>query len=671
MDLMPALLRPVPPEAPAPTFDGKTVEGSAMLNLTAHVRQCYSEAQSAKTEITRRLLTCQRQRRGEYEPDKAAQIRATGGSDIYMMLTDIKCRAAESWIKDVLMNAQDKPWSMRPTPIPDLPPEMKADIVEHLVQEAMQAQQMTGIPLQSDAISARMDELMQEVNEALMKKAKEASDNMERKMADILTESNFDDVYAEVINDFCTYPTAFLKGPVVKKRKGLKWGPNFTPEVTDEIGRGFYRVSPFDAFPCPNATGVNDEYFIERIRLNRKTLQGMIGMPGNNDGQIKQVLDLYGRNGLKFWRDGDSETERLDGKHGTYHSRGIIEGFEYWGAVSGQMLQEWGMKNVDPYKDYEANVWVVGPFTIRCVLNSDPLGRRPYEAASFVKNPGSIWGQALPELMSDVQTMCNAAARALANNMSISSGPQVEVDVSRLPAGAAVTSMYPWKIWQTTSSAANGNSPAIRFFQPDMNAESLLGILQQFTRMADEVTGVPNYIYGSSAVSGAGRTASGLSMLMENAAKGIKHAILSLDRGVSGMLRRLFEHLMIYDPDPSIKGDMDLVPSGVVATIIKDNVQLRRQEFLQATSNPIDIQILGIEGRAELLRQLAKGLDMDVNDIIPSAAALKQKQLAMAQMAQMQAAQAGAPGGALPPPGGAPQQQPPAPQGLPNASPAG
>jgi hypothetical protein len=108
---------------------------------------------------------------------------------------------------------------------------------------------------------------------------------------------------------------------------------------------------------------------------------------------------------------------------------------------------------------------------------------------------------------------------------------------------------------------------------------------------------------------------------------------------------------------------MDLVPSGVVATIIKDNVQLRRQEFLQATSNPVDIQILGVEGRAELLRQLAKGLDMDVNDIIPSANELKQRQLAMAQaqMAQMQMA-AGAQGGA---PG-----QPPAPQGLPNAAPA-
>lgn len=649
-------LRPAPQDkqqAPAPE---KQVEGLAMTNLTAYVRSCYSDAQSAKTMITARLLKCERQRRGEYDPEKLAQIRQTGGSDIFMMLTDIKCRAAESWIKDVLMNAADKPWSMRPTPIPDLPPEVKDGIIEMVVQEAMMVQQQMGMGMLPEAVDARMDELYKQVNQALEDKAKEAAQNMEKKIADILAESKFEDTYHDVIDDFVTYPSCVLKGPVVRRTKQLKWGHGYTPEVSSEIGRGFYRVSPFDIFPCPGATGQNDEYICERVRLNRKTLQEMIGQPGNNDEQIKAVLDLYGRNGLKNWRDGDSELERLQGKDATHHSRGLIEGVEFWGTVSGKMLMEWGMEGLDEYRDYEANVWVVGPYTIRCVLNSDPLGRRPYEVASFVKIPGAFWGKALPELMSDVQAMCNAAARSLANNMSVASGPQVEVDISRLPVGATVTGIHPWKVWQTTSNAGNGNTPAVRFYQPDMNADALLNIYMYFQKIADEVTGVPNYLYGSSQASGAGRTASGLSMLMENAAKGIKHAILSLDRCVASMLGRLFEHLMIYDPDQNIKGDMKIVPSGVVATIIKDNVQLRRQEFLQATTNPVDIQILGQEGRAELLRQLAKGLDMDVNDIIPS----KEKIIQMQQMQMMQQQQMAAQQAAGAPPAG-PQLPAPAP----------
>jgi len=598
--------------------------------------------------ITQRLLKCERQRRGEYDPDKLAQIRQTGGSDIYMMLTDIKCRAAESWIKDVLMNAQDKPWRMDPTPIPDLPPEVKDGIIEMVVQEAMMVQQQMGMGMLPEAVDARMDELYKEVNQALEDKAKEAALNMERKIADILTEAKFEEIYHEVIDDFVTFPSAILKGPIVRRQKALKWGANYTPDVTQEIGCGFYRISPFDFFPCPGATGQNDEYYCERVRLNRRTLQDMIGQPGNNDEQIKAVLDLYGRNGLKNWRDGDSEVDRMHGKDATNYTRGLIEGVEFWGTVSGQMLMDWGMKGLDPYRDYEANVWVVGPYTIRAVLNSDPLGRRPYEVMSFVRIPGAFWGKALPELMADIQTMCNAAARSLANNMSVASGPQVEVDISRLPVGAPVTGIHPWKVWQTVSNAGNGNTPAVRFYQPDMNADALLNIFQYFQKAGDEVTGVPNYLYGSSQASGAGRTASGLSMLMENAAKGIKHAILALDKGVSNMLGRLFEHLMIYDPDPKIKGDMKIVPSGVVATIIKDNVQLRRQEFLAATTNPFDTQILGMEGRAELLRQLAKGLDMDVNDIIPSKDKMKQQQMIQAAQQQMlmeQQAAGGAPAG--------------------------
>jgi hypothetical protein len=84
-------------------------------------------------------------------------------------------------------------------------------------------------------------------------------------------------------------------------------------------------------------------------------------------------------------------------------------------------------------------------------LNYDPLGRKPYYLTSFEKVPGRIDGNGVADLCMDAQNMCNAAARALANNMGISSGPQVGVNVSRLPAGEDITQMYPWKIWQFKS----------------------------------------------------------------------------------------------------------------------------------------------------------------------------------------------------------------------------
>ena len=67
-----------------------------ILGLTAHLRACWDVAEMAKRPIEKIMLRALRQRNGEYEADKLQQIRAQGGSEIYMMITEVKCRAAES-----------------------------------------------------------------------------------------------------------------------------------------------------------------------------------------------------------------------------------------------------------------------------------------------------------------------------------------------------------------------------------------------------------------------------------------------------------------------------------------------------------------------------------------------------------------------------------------------
>lgn len=605
-----------------------------VLSLAGYVRRCYEEAKTAKSDVTERLLRSERQRRGVYDPDKLAMIRQTGGSDIYMMLTDIKCRAAESWIKDVMLSSGEKPWSLTPTAEPSVPEELRNEIIEVVTAEADEVQS-AGIGVNPQTIEKRMEEIYEEVKKRLMDRSKEAALKMEKRILDKMQQSKFNTVLSEVIYDFCTYPTAFIKGPVVRTKKKMSWGKNWTPVVTDEIVEDFERVSPYDIFPSPNASNTQDGYIIERHQLTRADLEDLRNSPSFNVDAIDQVLRTYGNSGLRELTQSDTERNLLEGRNNTLVGTELIESIEFWGSVSGYMLREWGMDDVEDYREYEVCVWQVGSYVIKCVKNPDPLSRRPYSKASWESIPGAFWGLALPEMMTDVQTVCNAAARALANNMGIASGPQVEVSVDRLPDGEDLTKMYPWKIWQTTSDRTGGGQPAIRFFQPDMNANTLLGVYQHFQRVADEVTGVPNYIYGSGQMSGAGRTASGLSMLMENAAKGIKQAILALDTANTEVLQRLYDHIMIYDDDSSIKGDMQIVPAGVVGTLLKESVQQRRNEFLQMTANPVDIQIMGPSGRAMLLREAAKTLNMDIDKIIPDPEKIAEVQKMLSeQMAQ-------------------------------------
>lgn len=612
--------------------------------IAGHITSCWNKAKFAKQQITERLLKCERQRRGEYDPDKAAEIQQTGGSDIYMMITDVKCNAAKSWITDVMLQ-NNRPFDLEPSEEPALPPEVKLSIIDFVRAEA-EAYVMQGQQLHPEAFRTRMAEVHDIILDRMREEAKATAERMGKVIEDQLNEGDFHRSMQDFIDDFVTYPTAIFKGPSVRKKKKLRWGPNFLPMVMDDFSREVERVSPYDIYPSPNQSGVDDGFLIQRHRLTVKTLESMKGVPGYSDYDIDQVIANYAAKGYRYFEYGDQQRDNLEGK---YYSRlyndNLIEALEFWGPVMGQMLIDWGMKGVDPNKVYEVNAWQIGSYTIKVVLNPDPLGQRPYEIASWRSIPGAFWGTALPEVMRDVQIMCNAAARGLANNLGIASGPQVEVAVDRLADGEDVTQMYPWKIWQTTSDKTGGGQPGVRFFMPDMKAAELMGVYNQFARQADEVTGIPAYLYSGNTGSGAGRTASGLSMLMDNAAKGIKSAILMIDRVVEMVVNKFYIHNMMYNPDPFIKGDFKIVAKGAMGLLAREQLQIRRNEFLAATGNPVDLQIVGPEGRAYLLRELAKGLQMDTDKLVPTLQALRFKQEQIeAAMAAQQPQQMAAPG---------------------------
>jgi hypothetical protein len=322
------------------------------------------------------------------------------------------------------------------------------------------------------------------------------------------------------------------------------------------------------------------------------------------------------------------------------------------------MLKEWGFAGeVLDWKTYEVNLWLAGAHVIRAVLNPDPLGRRPYHIASWRKIADAFWGDSLMKIVRDVQRICNNAARALCDNMGIASGPQVDVSVDRLPDGYVLSDMYPWKIHQTTSDRTGGGQPAIRFYQPEMHAEKLMNVYMTFMRQADEVTGIPNYIYGSPQGSGAGRTASGLAMLMDNAAKGIKMAIKGIDRSLAGVVEGFYIHNMLFHPDPYIKGAFRVEARGALGVLVKEQLRVARNEFLDRTNNPVDLQITGIEGRAYLLREQAQDLQMNTDNIVPSIEKLRFQQRQQQAQAEQQAADMAAMGLA---PDGTPLPQQPA-----------
>lgn len=608
------LIRVIPgSEIETESLAPEQIEGVFESELVRHIRHHWELNRNAKIRIDDELLEDIRAKNGRYHPQKLTQIRNQGGSEIYMMITATKMRAAASWIKDIVMPEDDKAWGIEPTTIPDLP-----EWAEKAIQERMEA--MGGDEMQAET-------LRELLNVELNMQAQASSDAMENKIGDQLEESKYAQLMNSIIDDFTTFSACLIKGPSVKKVKTLKWNQGFgsiTPIAGEERMPGFSRVSPFDAYPSPQAEEIDDGNFIEHLRYSRGELYNLIGTKDYRDDQIREVLTHYGE-GLREWLWQDTERNENERKHHWWRDgkNGLIDGLHYWGSVQGKTLQQWDIDVEDPLGEYQIEAILIGRYIIRVVINNDPLGRRPYHKACYDPVPGSFWGNSIRYLMNDIQEFCNATARALVNNMAMASGPMMEVNYERLSPLEDELEIYPWKVWQTRGAEV-GAGNTVQFFQPESNANELMAVYDRFEIKADDATSIPRYSHGNEKVGGAGTTASGLSMLMNSAAKGIKAAIQNFDFGITRpAIEMMYYFNMMTSKDMSIKGDSKVVARGANALLLKDMAQSRRNEFLAITNNPVDMEIIGQEGRADILRAVAD--DFEMPGIVPPKEVIRMK----------------------------------------------
>lgn len=628
-------------------------------SLATYIQQIYQENKDIRSSsgIEDKMLQSLRAYNGHYDPEDLARIKAAGGSEIYMNLTPTKCRAAMSWLRDIMMPAKENAWGLYPTDVPELPEEIRAAIEEQInsLVESPQTQetQQQGMPQKPMAMSAaqkvtEINQLKRDIEDAIADEiyrvAMGETKKYEKIIADQLQEGSWEKAFSDFIEDFCVFPVAIMKAPIITKKKRLTYVNGGVEEKEDFIFLN-KRVSPLDIYPSADATDITDGNLCEHLRFDRKTLYNLIGVPNYKEEAIRKVLENceYGFTGGEL--DSTIESDKIieEYRGDTFRaSKGSIHGVHFHGSIPWRFLNEWGFEEdkigIDEAKEFEVEAILAGGEVIKCILNSDPLLRRPYYKASWQNIPGSWWGRSLPELMRDIQRMCNATARALANNMAVASGPQIEIYVDRLADDSEVDAIEPFHVWQLTSDPSGAGGRAITFWQPTSNAQELLAVYKEFEIRADDATGIPRYAYGNERTGAAAQTASGLSMLLESAAKGIKDSVRNIDFGViKPRIEYQFYWNVISNDSIKFTGDVNVVPKGSEILTMKGASEMRRNEFLNILSNPNYMQIVGIEGIADILREMAKSLGLGTN-IIPSRIELKKKQEEMQQQ-QAQAQQ--------------------------------
>lgn len=584
--------------------------------LATLVRSSFDEASNhrSSTNAERDILRAMRSWNSEYDPDDLAALAIEPGNDIFLPITNLKCRALRSWLHDILVNAEDKPWALTPTPDPELPPEAIEAVVDALQAEI----EDNGYNIDLRERASYYKDLARKHVDRLTSRAVK---RIEERINDTMLEGGWRTVFASFMADVSVFPTAFIKGPVVQRENVLTWKKGKLRRVSRQRLR-LARVHPLDIFPSPSSSSMQDgAYIIERVRLRYDQLHDMARMPGYNTEAVQSVLAAH-NTGVEEELPADDELEAAENRGDADDMAPPSQQFDtlaYYGRVPASLLIPYGVELSDPTEYVEAEVWTCNNVVIRAILNPHPLGLRPFYATSFETIPGSVWGRSLPQILRDTQRVANASARSLVRNMAFASGPIGEVDTDRLDADEPVDQFEPYRIYHTRTEAYQAtNRNAFNFHTVPSVAKELMLVQERFSKIADDVSGIPSYVVGSPQVAGAGRTLGGLSLLMGNAAKGIKLVISNIDRDVIEPIVTNFYTLhMLFDEDPSMKADASVLARGAAGLLQKELMQARAIEVLTMLTPYASSGVVPAVGLQNVIRDVLRGLGYNADEIVP------------------------------------------------------
>ncbi len=144
--------------------------------------------------------------------------------------------------------------------------------------------------------------------------------------------------------------------------------------------------------------------------------------------------------------------------------------------------------------------------------------------------------------------------------------------------------VFPGKVFRRQGGAPGQSLFGTQF--PNVAAQNLQ-LFDKARQLSDESTGMPSFSHGQTGVSGVGRTASGISMLMNAASGSVKTIIKNVDDYLLAPLgKAFFSFNMQFDFDRSIKGDLEVTARGTESLMANEVRSQRLMQFLQIASSP-------------------------------------------------------------------------------------
>jgi len=653
----------------------------AMPGLAGYIRSKFDDAENGRKIHEERWLTAYKNFRGIY--DSTTQYRDSERSQVFIKITKTKVLAAYGQIADILFSNKKFPVVVESTPVPEGIAEFAHqktpldDVLtdpfgfegdgRELLPGATQAEPanldfLGG--LAGDYKGAELNEGPARMGEPQISPAQEAALRLEKLIHDQLLDTNATSVLRNAIFEASLLGTGIVKGPLNFYKRIHKWQKNpltgekeYTPY--EKTVPRLEHVSCWDFHPDPAATSIDDcEYVIQRHRLNRQQLRALIKRPHFNPDQVEMALAKGPNYEDKYYEDTirDDETQP-----NTAENR--YEVLEYWGVLDVKFAREVGLEVAEDMSEFDQiqiNAWITGDCVLRCVVNPFTPARIPYQVFPYEVNPYQLWGVGVAENMEDAQMLMNGHVRMAIDNLALAGNLVFDVDEASLVPGQNMD-IFPGKIFRRQSGVTGTAINGLKF--PNTAGENLQ-MYQISRQLADEETGLPSIMHGQTGVSGTGRTASGLSMLLGGASLSLKTVVKNIDDYLlKPMGEAYFQwNMQFNDESPDTVGDLEIKPRGTAAVMQKEVRSQRLMTLLQTVSNPMLAPFIKIPN---LMRELAISQDIDPDSLVNDMndAQIYAKLLQGLQNAQQGTGTDGQPTGQQPPnmagAGGVPQQSPP------------
>jgi len=620
--------------------DALSLEDSEDSNVTDvevkgiadHVISHFKKSEDYRYDDETRWVRAYRNYRGIYGPD--VQFTEAEKSRVFIKVTKTKTLAAYGQIADVLFAGNKFPISIEPTELPEgvakdvsFDPKEPEQLRNQEEDDDMQSPygfNGDGKELPAGATAQSLQEMLGPLSNKLgeIENLKEgsgetptaityspamiAAKSMEKQIMDQLQESHANKHLRSTAFEMALFGTGVMKGPFAIDKEYPNWDDEGEYSPIFKTIPQVSHVSVWNFYPDPDSTNVDQaQYVIERHKMSRSELRALKRRPYFRDNVIEEVIADGENYTKKYWED-----DLIDYNQDSYVER--FEVLEYWGMLDTDMLEEQGVeipKELKEFEELQANVWVSGRRLLRVVLNPFKPSKIPYMAAPYELNPYSFFGVGLAENMDDTQTLMNGFMRMSVDNAVLSGNLLIEVDETNLVPGQDL-SVYPGKVFRRQGGAPGQAIFGTKF--PNVSQENLQ-LFDKARQLADESTGLPSFSHGQTGVQGVGRTASGISMLMNAASGSIKTVIKNVDDYLLKPLGEgLFRFNMQFNFNPEIRGDLEVHARGTESLMANEVRSQRLMQFLQTASNPALAPFAKFN---YIIREIAKAMDLDPSKV--------------------------------------------------------